>query len=289
MRSDQEMFDLILNTAIADDRVRAVMLNGSRANPNTRRDPFQDFDIVYFVTAVDSFKADPEWIRCFGDLMILQLPDDMPEPPPDPGGSYAYLMQFSDGNRIDLGLFPIAKLDELEADSLSVLLLDKDGIFGSLPPADESGYLPRPPTAKQFADCCNEFWWVCPYVAKGLWRAEFLYARYMLDVVVREELMKMLRWYIGMGTDFSINPGKFGKHFQQYLEPQIWELLLRTYADGDYERTWEALYEMAALFQMTALQVAQKFGLVYPHEDANRVSAHLSHVRRLSKKATEIY
>ena len=50
MRSEQEMFDLILNTAKEDERIRAVMMNGSRANPNAPRDCFQDYDIVYFVT-----------------------------------------------------------------------------------------------------------------------------------------------------------------------------------------------------------------------------------------------
>lgn len=34
MRSEQEMLDLILDTARQDERIRAVILNGSRANPN---------------------------------------------------------------------------------------------------------------------------------------------------------------------------------------------------------------------------------------------------------------
>ncbi len=34
MRSEQEMFELIINTARNDDRIRAVIMNGSRANPN---------------------------------------------------------------------------------------------------------------------------------------------------------------------------------------------------------------------------------------------------------------
>ena len=261
MRSEQEMFDLIMKTAQDDERVRAVMMNGSRANPNAPCDPFRDYDIVYFVTEIDTFIDDPDWIKCFGELMILQLPDDMQEPPQEPGSHYAYLMQFADGNRIDLGLFPIVKIDKLEPDSLSILLLDKDGIFGPLAPPDESSYLPKPPTAKQFADCCNEFWWVCPYVAKGLWREEFPYARYMLDQVVREELMKMLTWFIGTNTNFTLNPGKFGKYYQRYLEPEHWELLMKTYAHGDYEMTWEALFAMGDLFRITASEGSDPFWL----------------------------
>lgn len=289
MRSEREMLDLILNTARQDERIRAVIMNGSRADPGALGDIFQDYDIVYIVSDVNSFKNDPDWIDCFGERMILQLPDDMDDPPPTGGDHYAYLMQFSDGNRIDLGIFPAAKLNELEKDSLSALLLDKDGIVGPLPPADESSYLPKPPTAKQFADCCNEFWWVSPYVAKGLWREEITYAKVTLDRFVRDQLMKMLTWYIGVKTEFSINPGKFGKYYQKYLEPELWEMLLKTYADASYESNWEALFAAGELFRKIALQVADHFGYEYPTGDDERVSAHLRHVRSLPKDAKEIY
>ncbi len=125
MRSEQAMLDLIVNIAKNDDRIRAVIMNGSRANPNAPRDIFQDFDIVYLVTDVAPFKNNFEWIKRFGELMILQLPEDM-DAPGWGGDCCVYLMQFTDGNRIDLGIFPIARLANLGRDSLSVLLLDKD-------------------------------------------------------------------------------------------------------------------------------------------------------------------
>jgi aminoglycoside 6-adenylyltransferase len=55
MRSKDEMYELILNTARDDDPIRAVILNGSRANPNAPRDIFQDFDIIYLVTELAPF------------------------------------------------------------------------------------------------------------------------------------------------------------------------------------------------------------------------------------------
>ena len=289
MRSEKEMFELILNTARNDERVRAVVMNGSRANPNAPRDFFQDYDIVYIVTDVDSFKKDPTWIDVFGERMILQLPDDMSDPPPEPGDHYAYLMQFVDGNRIDLSLFPVAKLTELKEDSLSVLLLDKDGIIKPFELSNESDYLPKPPTSKEFADCCNEFWWCCPYVAKGLWREEITYAKYMLDEVVRVELMKMLRWNIGVKTQFLRDPGKLGKYFKKYLEPELWEALMKTYSGASYDQTWEALRAMGDLFRVVAQGIADTYRFEYPHGDDARVSAHLDHVRTLPKDAKELY
>src|SRR5919106_6139978 len=181
MRSEQEMLDLILNTAKNDDRIRAAMLNGSRVDPDAQRDIFQDFDITYFVNDLDSFSNDHSWIERFGEIMILQMPEAMEDPPPMKDGHFAYLMQFTDGNRIDLTLFPLAKLHEFERESLSSMLLDKDGLFKELPAPSDSDHLPKPPTAKAFSDCCNEFWWVSTYVAKGLWREEIIYAKYTLD------------------------------------------------------------------------------------------------------------
>lgn len=285
MRSEQEMLGLIVKTAESDARIRAVIMNGSRTNPNAPRDIFQDYDIVYLVTELAPFTDDHTWIDRFGERMILQMPEAMDDPPPQNNGAFAYLMQFADGNRIDLTLFPIARLHELGRDSLSVLLLDKDGIIEPFPPPSDSDYLPTPPSAKAFSDCCNEFWWVCPYVAKGLWREEILYAKHIFDGAVREQLMKMLTWYVGMKTQFSRSPGKYGKYLKQYLEPALWDLLQNTYSDADYEHTWDALEATCALFKRTALPVAAHFGFDYPHGDDERVSAHLRHVRRLPKDA----
>ena len=289
MRTEQEMYDLILSTARADERIRAVMLNGSRANPLAPPDFFQDFDIIYFVTDPAPFWRNLEWIRRFGELMILQLPDDMADPPPQGRVSYCYLMQFADGNRIDLTIFPVDRLDRLELDSLTVVLLDKDGVLPAYPPPDLSDYLPRPPTTKQFFDCTNEFWWCSPYVAKGLWRQELPYARAMLDLYVREQLDKMLKWYIGVQSGFQTYPGKLGKYYQRYLPHELWQLLLKTYADGSYEQSWQALLAMGELFRLTARRVAEHFGYAYPEGEDERVTAHLQHVRQLPHDAVEMY
>jgi len=284
MRSEDEIYELILNIAQADDRVRAVILNGSRANPNAPRDIFQDFDIIYVVTDVAGFKNDPNWIERFGEIMILQTPDDMSDSPHGDEESYAYLAQFMDGNRIDLTLYPLAKLDEVGKDSLSVLLLDKDGIIEPLPPPDESDYLPKPPTSKEFSDCCNEFWWVSTYVAKGLWRGEIVYAKILFDQTVREQFMKMLVWWIGVDTQFSKNLGKSGKYFQKYLQPESWDLLEKTYADASYEHTWDALFAACELFRKTALPLAGHFGFEYPRGDDERVFAYLERVRLMHRQ-----
>lgn len=72
MRTEQEMFDLILHTAREDARIRAVYMNGSRTNKNVPKDIFQDYDIVYVVTETKPFIEDKSWIDRFGERLFMQ-------------------------------------------------------------------------------------------------------------------------------------------------------------------------------------------------------------------------
>ena len=289
MRTEQEMLDLILTYARDHDEVRAVVMNGSRVNPNARKDPFQDYDIVYYVRDVEPFRRSMDVVRYFGEIMILQTPEDMANPPPENDGHYTYLMQFMDGNRIDLSFDGLHHTGVTFSDSLSLVLLDKDNLFGELPPPSDVGYLPQPPTAKAFDDCCNEFWWLNAYVAKALWRAELTHAKYMFDAHMREQLLKMLRWYVGVQTNFQKSPGKLGKYLKGQIAAELWALLECTYADSQPDHSWDALFSMDDLFRQIAKFVADHFGFNYPEQDDCRVSDYVRHVRSLPSDATTIY
>ncbi|MBP3039451.1 aminoglycoside 6-adenylyltransferase [Bacillaceae bacterium Marseille-Q3522] len=290
MRSEQEMMDLILNAAKKDERIRSVIMNGSRTNPNAPHDCFQDYDIVYVVRDVSSFTSDHRQIDIFGERIIMQMPDTSSLFPHSDKGSFAYLMLFKDGNRIDLTLFPIEKIDDLIGrDSLSRILLDKDGIIAPFPPSNDGDYRIQPPTDKQFADCCNEFWWVSTYIAKGLWRDEIPYAKAMLEEPVRDMLIKKIEWHVGVTTNFSVSAGKCGKYLKNYLEKDLWLELIRTYPNADPENIWQSLFTMCNLFRKIAVGVASHFGYTYPYSDDKAVSSYLKHVRDLPCDATQIY
>jgi aminoglycoside 6-adenylyltransferase len=256
MRSAEEIKKIILDKAVSDPKIRAVMLNGSRANSKIKEDGFQDFDIVYFVTEVQSFSFDHDWVKIFGDILIMQLPDEMVIENENRSSAFHYLMLFTDHNRIDLTLFPVAKLEtEYEKDSLSVLLLDKDNVFPNLP-ANDKDYWIRKPGQKEFTDCCNEFWWVCTYVAKGLCRDEITYAKNMFEIPVRKMFFKMIEWKIGMENDFSVSFGKVGKHMKNYLPPQLYKKILLTYPDYQVENIRRSLLLMTELFAEFAHEVS---------------------------------
>ena len=77
MRSEKQVYDSILNFAQKDDRIRIVTLEGSRTNVNIPPDDFQDYDITFFVTDMQSFTSDDKWLDIFGERLIMQKPEDM--------------------------------------------------------------------------------------------------------------------------------------------------------------------------------------------------------------------
>lgn len=86
------MMELILGIAKNDERIRAVTLEGSRTNRNVPRDKFQDYDISYFVTDINSFKTSDEWLNPFGKRIIMQKPEDMELFPSELGNWFSYLI-----------------------------------------------------------------------------------------------------------------------------------------------------------------------------------------------------
>jgi aminoglycoside 6-adenylyltransferase len=284
MRSDREMMDLIINTANNDERIRAVIMNGSRTNPNAKKDFFQDYDVVYIVKDINTFTSDHNWVDLLGDRLMMQMPEDKVIPPAVNDGRYIYLMQFKDGNRIDLSLIPLEKIDELiKRDSLSILLLDKDGIIGSLTPSNDRDYHIKRPSEKEFMDSCNEYWWICLNISKGLWREELTYVMFMYEQINRNVLIRMIEWNIGIKTDFSISAGKFGKNMEDFLEKDEWNEFIATYPDSDFENIWQSLFNMCNLFRKMAINAAKHFAFVYPHDDDKNVTAHLKYIKSLSK------
>lgn len=278
-RDEQTMLNLIIEIAKSDERIRAVIMNGSRASPCAKKDIFQDYDIVYIVTDVEPFVVDTNWINHFGDILIMQAPDKMDEKWPKSKDKYVYLMQFKDWNRIDLTLLHINQLNTMSKDSQSILLLDKDNFIEPFPPPSDKDYLPKPPTEKEFLDCCNEFLWVSTYVAKGIWRKELTYAKYVSEQVVKEELIQMLIWYIGINTNYQSIIGNHGKYIENHLEPGIWQEFLKTYANAEYNNMWDSLFKMCELFNELAIKVSLHFGFSFNQKEFNNVVAYLHEVK----------
>lgn len=290
MRTEQEMYDLIIGTAQSDERIRAVYMNGSRTNPNVAKDLFQDYDIVYVVTDNKPFYEDKNWIDRFGERLYMQCPDEVDKSlgmEVDFDKCYGWLIQFADGNRLDLHVEPTWNVG-IEDDKLCKILLDKDGMLPEIPEATDEDYRVKKPSEAEFFAACNEFWWCLNNVAKGLWREELPYVHDMLSAALRPQLIKILSWKIGFETDFSVSVGKSAKYLYRWLEPEVWQRFLCTYGGITAGEIWDSVFIMCGLFDEFAPKVGKKLGCDYREDEAKNSRLWLEKVRNLPPDAEEI-
>jgi len=282
LRSEQEMMNLLIDFAKNDDRIRLVTLEGSRTNANIPPDPFQDYDISYFVTDMDSFKENDQWLNVFGNRAMMQKPEDMELFPPELGNRFSYLMLFEDGTKIDLTLIPIVEEGDYfsDNDGLVEVLLDKDALIKNEGIATDRHYWIKQPTAREFDDCCNEFWMVSTYVVKGLARKEILFAIDHLNEVARPNLLRMMAWKIGSEQGYAFSVGKNYKFINRHLPNEDWAKLLSTYSEHGYQEMWQSLLTCYELFRDYSKAVSESLGYTYPDYDeaitkyTNRIYAH---------------
>lgn len=280
MRTENVVLNQLLIFANSENKVRAVMLNGSRLNCKAPRDIMQDYDIVFFIENIEepSYKDDMKWIDIFGELVIMQQNDFE-------DGSYIFLMQFKDGVRIDLRFADINKIKAIACeDTLSKIILDKDKIAPKLPIPNESGHYVQKPTEKEFEKLLNEAWWIQTYVAKGIWRDELPFAKYMYDVVLMDCIRKLLAWYIGEGNNWHINIGKCGKWFKRYLSDEIYKEFTQLYPGVEYEEIWECLFNVGKFIRKIGESLASSLHYSYSIEDDIKVTNYLIGVRELPRK-----
>lgn len=278
MRSESEIFDLILNFAENDERIRLVGMEGSRTNVNVPKDDFQDYDISYIVTDMESFTKNDDWLGIFGKRIIMQKPEAMDLFPPE-FEWFSYLMIFEDGVKIDLSIIPLDLLDKyLKSDKLLKILLDKDRLVPNLPTPTDQDFWIYKPSATFFDDCCNEFWLASTHVAKGLFRNELLFSSYIMEQVARPQISTVLSWKIGIDHGYNFSIGKYNKYIKKYLSENEWDLLMKTYRMDSVDNCWAALDGAHELFRQTSRYVADSLGFTYPDYD-EQVTKYISKQR----------
>jgi aminoglycoside 6-adenylyltransferase len=252
--------------AEGDDNIRAVLLEGSRALG--KADSFSDYDVV-LVTRSNGPCLDgailPLMTEWFGEIAVMQTPDSG-----CPQDVLTHMIQFTGGTRIDLTFKSLEYLTRTSCESATVTVLDKDGRFLFLPPPSESDFWVRRPTAGQFRECCNEFWWVSPYVAKALARRGALHALGLLNENVRPEYVRMLSWIAGAETGFAASVGKHASDIGRFV-PEAWhEALLKSYPRAGCDEIRNSLDCLMHAFPQLAKEVSGRFGFVYDSAEGER-------------------
>ncbi len=283
MRTKEEMLKLIMDVAIKDERIRAVTMEGSQVSKNATHDRYSDFDISYVVSDIREFTKDHKWIEIFGDILIVQCPMDWYNQPYDYAGhdNFAYLIQFKDGNRIDLTLIDVRNIEKQQSYcEPRMVLLNKDDFKELKQITDESVFYIQKPSEMEYYNTCNEFRWLSIYISKGLCREEIYYAKYAYDVLVMEMFIKMLNWKIGVDHDFDVTTGNHSKYLKRFLRAEEMERFHGIFPNGTYEDIWSKLFVMYDYFAELAEYVGQALGYDFDAKETEEVRMFLQERQR---------
>ena len=261
MRTENELMNLILQIA-ESLQVEAVALSGSRINPHSQKDEFQDYDVVYIVDDLEDLISDLSWLDQFGKRIIEQEVTL--------GHRRLYLMLFEDGNRIDLTLCPKESIQEwVDSEAGFKVLKDDNGLFEAYQP-NLKRYWTCPPTEEEFVASCNEFWWVSAYVVKAIRRNQLIYATDHLYGICQQELLKVLAWLVTSDRGV-VDIGKNYKYLFQYL-PAGQEKEFSALLDlSSFDKITQSLFATMGLFDREAQILAQKMGFTYDMEVAEKM------------------
>ena len=261
MRNEPEMFDVILQTAKVL-QVNAVVMSGSRTNPNAPKDEFQDYDLVYVVDDIDNLTSDLSWLVQFGKRIIVQEVTL--------GHRRLYLMLFEDGNRIDLTLCPKEHINEWVASEADyTVLVDEKDLFESYTTSQERFWI-HPASAIEFEKVCNEFWWVSAYVVKGICRKQVIYATDHLYGICQQELLKVLAWQVASDNG-TVDIGKNYKYLFNYLPAEKEKEFSALLDFSSIEKITQSLLATIQLFHQEAQSLAQKMSFEYNQEVAEKM------------------
>lgn len=268
------MMELMMKIAQEDDRIRAFTMEGSQVNSASVRDKYSDFDICYVVRDIRDFTCDKKWIQCFGEILIVQCPDDWYDHPYDYEGheKFTYLIQFADGNRIDLTLIDVRKIEtQLYVHEPRTVLINKDNFKELISIEDSHIFDIQKPSEQEYSDTCNEFRWVSLYISKGLCRKEFYYARHTFEHICIPMLIRMLDWKIGFRHAFQVSTGSYHKYLKQFLSEKEMERFQGIFPGGDFEDMWEKLFLMQDYFEELAREIAGYAGFFYDAKEGSRI------------------
>lgn len=258
MRTDTEIMTLILQ--IADTlKVEAIALSGSRTNPQSVKDEFQDYDVVYIVDDLEDLISDLSWLDQFGNRLIEQHNIV--------GHRHLYLMLFEDGNRIDLTLCPKEHIKEwVDSEANFEVIKDDKGLFEAYQP-NAKRYWIAPPSEEEFAASCNEFWWVSAYVVKAIRRNQLIYATDHLYGICQQELLKVLAWQVTSDRG-AVDIGKNYKHLFQYLPAEKEKEFSALLDLSSFDKITQSLFSTLKGFDREAQGLAKKMGFNYDQEVA---------------------
>lgn len=264
-KSETEVLDKLKAWASLSNNIRALILTSSRVGPNTKPDKLSDYDIEVIVDDLEPFSND-EWLSYFGTTLVK-----WPLYPRNTGytkNSISRLVVFTSFPRVDFQINNKIFFDASVYDSGYKFIVDKDNLQSTIPKPTNTEYIIKRPSAEDFYEAVDGFYWDLPYIAKSLKRGELAFARFMLLSAIRyDSFDRMLSWYVGSKNNWAANYGVHGRNLEKLTNKPFANKVNSLEAGNNSEDIWQNALNMEKLFRRMHEELANS--LQYKKEVVN--------------------
>lgn len=258
----------VKNWVINQDKILCLILNGSRVHKENI-DQFSDYDFAIFGNDLSSFLIQHEWLAEIGEVLIYQKEQfsfygkEIP----------TRLIVLKDGSRIDLSFYDMSYITAFRSDGLPPtfdngyeVIIDKSGLWDSLPKPSFSGYICYKPSKDTFLKAIYDFWFELIGIAKYLKRGDTLFAKSIQHQFVGSILLQMSIWYTQSISGWNLSIHSAGKRFNQWADTFIVEGNSSLFSDLSIANCWQSLFDISQFFSKIARLTSTSLEFCYPSE-----------------------
>ncbi len=262
------------------DDIRAVLVIGSTVRRDHPADKWSDLDLLLFSTAHTQYFHQSDWLHNIGRVWLPILDDKRSDGCPE------YLVIFEGGFKADFLFFPMTELERLiQADPLPnayfrgyQILLDKDGLAARIPPSPFGSPQRHQPTAQEFNNTVNHFWYAAFREARSLVRQD-LWTVKQHDRVLKDHLLTLIEWHAQSCHNRDYDTWHNGRFMSEWVDPQNWAEIHNTFGGFDALSSWTALQASIVLFRRLAAETADALGYTYDSELDTNISQYIAGIQ----------
>jgi len=268
-----ELLEKIINWAEKKAGISVLILSGSLAAKG-KKDSLSDYDIAVYGNDFDFIKQD-DWIDDIDHYLICihesfefldrQIP--------------ARLIIFDEVLKVDFSFHPLQSLHTLISqkklpDDYDIgyrILLDKEGIASKMQKPSYRGFVMHKPSAKDFQQNCNEFWFEIYHVAKYLSRNDLWTAK-SRDWAAKEWLRKMIEWNHAAKLKWGFSLKNEGKNMKEWIDKKTWEDLHKSFGRFEKKDSWKAMEKTIKIYRRIAIKTANQLKYKYNQKPDDAIS-----------------
>jgi aminoglycoside 6-adenylyltransferase len=269
--------------ALAEENLRAAFIVGSRARRDHPADAWSDLDLILFFRdgQLDQYIHDVKWQERLAPFWLSTLGRTV-------AGEPERLVLYAGGLQVDFVFHPASDLagarTMVESGNLpdtlhrgTRILVDKDGMIPALP-APSRPPAGTPPSAEEFQQVIESFWFDAVYCAKQLRRGE-LWMFQNGSHGMQWHLLRMLEFQARAVNGWEHDTWHAGKFISEWADPQAYAGLREVFSHFDAGDGWHALRSRLIMFHALAQETAGRMGFVYPDELVKSISACIDQIQ----------